>query len=329
MNFFNKSQIRPKSKQSAPGRRSATNIPKSVAELPAYSPRNNRGQESASRLHQTQAPRNEVWDPPPYTVSTSTQDPTLDTNAATRPVSDNPYAFLREFDTIFVVDDSLSMQGRRWKEAEEAIATITPICTQQDPDGIDLYFLNHRSAPSPGHRGGGYVNITSAGAVQSIFNTVKPSGATPFGRRLHQILDPYLKQLEDSATVSLRPLNIIAITDGVFTDDVETVVVQVARRLDWQFEKSLPWQVGIQFFQIGDDMDARQHLEELDDDLSARAQDGQLRDIVDTVPWKGGRAKTLSGDYILKIVLGAIHKKYDKWKDVQGKGFSRPPRSKK
>lgn len=48
---------------------------------------------------------------------------------------DSLYAFLREFDTIFVVDDSSSMLGQRWREAEAAMA---PICTQYDQDGIDI-----------------------------------------------------------------------------------------------------------------------------------------------------------------------------------------------
>lgn len=97
-----------------------------------------------------------LWDPPGYTADPPENAP---------PVSDRPYAFLADFDTIFVVDDSLSMQGRRWKEAEKAIATITPVCTQHDPDGIDLYFLNHRSK----HPHGGYTKITSAPDVQRIF----------------------------------------------------------------------------------------------------------------------------------------------------------------
>lgn len=70
--------------------------------------------------------------------------------------------------------------------------------------------------------------------------------------------------------------------------------------------------MGIQFFQIGDDEDARRHLQELDDGLAARTRDDRLRDIVDTVPWKGGPYRALSSEYILKIVLGAIHRKYDK-----------------
>src|SRR5207248_2453878 len=141
------------------------------------------------RSRQLSVPGNTLWDPPAYTPPAPC-DAKVAAKTATGSANDTAHAFLRDFDTIFVVDDSLSMHGRRWKEAEEAIATITPICTQHDPDGIDLYFLNHHSNLAENHRDGGYVNIISSATVQEIFQSVTPSGATPFGRRLHQILDP-------------------------------------------------------------------------------------------------------------------------------------------
>lgn len=263
---------------------------------------------------------NSLWSPPPYTPSAPKESTAA---PPARNSGDSAYAFLREFDTIFVVDDSLSMRGRRWKEAEEAIAAITPICTQHDPDGIDIYFLNHHN-PGSDAVNGGYANITTAGAVQEIFKSVQPSGATPFGNRLYQILNPYLRRVEAMAAATdedgnlqnpalhVRPLNIIAITDGAFTDDAESVIVRVAKRLDSDSCKALPWQVGIQFFQVGDDMEARRHLEELDDELSNRVRNENMRDIVDTVPWRGESGKTLSGDGILKVVLGAVNKKLDR-----------------
>lgn len=72
----------------------------------------------------------------------------------------------------------------------------------------------------------------------------------------------------------------------------------------------MPWQVGIQLFQIGNDRAATQHLQELDDDLEKRVRGENLRDIVDTVPWKGEAGHTLTADGILNCVLDAVHK-YD------------------
>lgn len=226
-----------------------------------------------------------------------------------------------DFDTILVVDDSSSMLGSRWRDAEKALAAIAPICASYDRDGIDMYFLNHRRS-STDSAAGAYTNITTASGVKEIFESVQPRGATPFGKRLGQILRPYLRRVERMAaatnfdgvltdpTLFVKPLNIIAITDGAFTDDAESELVYTAKMLDKY--GTVPWQVGIQFFQIGTDEAAAQYLQELDDDLGKRARDGDLRDIVDTVPWKGHRGQTLNSEGIMKCVLGAVHKKYDR-----------------
>jgi hypothetical protein len=40
--------------------------------------------------------------------------------------ADSEYAFLTQFDTVFLIDDSSSMAGRSWRETKEALSTITP-----------------------------------------------------------------------------------------------------------------------------------------------------------------------------------------------------------
>lgn len=251
-------------------------------------------------------------------------------------VGDSPYAFLHDFDTIFLVDDSSSMAGPRWQEAGSAIASIAPICTQYDSDGIDIYFLNHHrqskcssnNTSTSSSSKGAYEKVTTAADVQAIFASVCPYGATPVGKRLHQILKPYLRSVERMAAATdrdgnltnpalfVKPLNIIVIMDGVFTDDAESVIVDAAKRLDAGSRSHHavvpPWQVGIQFFQIGQDEAARRHLQELDDELGKMNRDLKLRDIVDTVPWRGRFGETLTAEGIIKVVLGAVHKKYDK-----------------
>ena len=204
------------------------------------------------------------------------------------------------------------MAGRSWRETKQALAAITPICTAHDEDGIDIYFLNNRN-PRGGNTGG-YTNVTTTAGVEAIFNTVRPLGGTPTGTRLNHILKPYLAQVEESLErqahgheATVKPLNIIVITDGVPTDDVETIIVSAAKKLDsWEAD---PAQVGIQFFQVGNEKEATKDLQELDDALSEQFG---IRDMVDTVPWKGQEGATLTGDGILKAVLGAVHRKHDR-----------------
>lgn len=261
-----------------------------------------------------------VWSPPAYTSQNTNQSRI--SNSTTLADTESRYAFLKDFDTIFLVDDSSSMNGPRWREAEAAIAAIAPICTRYDADGIDIFFLNHRR-PHTDDGMGAYSNVTTAQDVQRIFHNVRPRGSTPVGKRLLEILGPYLDRLESAdsrrrrgrsiangdVVCGVKPINIITITDGEFTDDAECVLVQVARQLDQHDRHLPPWQVGVQFFQIGTDEHVRQYLQHLDDNLG---HDRYLRDMVDTVPWRGQTGQTLDAEGILKCLLGAVSRKWDR-----------------
>ncbi|KAF3913155.1 hypothetical protein AA313_de0203854 [Arthrobotrys entomopaga] len=209
--------------------------------------------------------------------------------------ADDPYTFLREYDTILLVDDSGSMAGRLWKDAAAALSTIVPIVTSYDTNGIDLYFLN--ALDNELNHG-----IRTTDHVMRVFRSVEPRGATPTGRALKNILEPYMVDLEKRRP-GIKPINIIVITDGVPTDDVESVIVKYAKRLD-RLDADLT-QVGIQFFQIGNDPEATEALRELDDELGNMRD---VRDMVDTAPWRG----SLKGDEMLKVVLGAVNKRLDR-----------------
>ena len=212
------------------------------------------------------------------------------------------------------------MAGRSWREVSQALSLIAPIVTKHDSDGMDIYFLNHKSAnpgaPSEGVAPGGYRGIKRAATVTEIFERVRPQGGTPTGIRVHNILKPYLTKLEKEIAEGkdMKPLNLIVLTDGVPSDDVESVLLSAAKKLDKL--DAPPYQVGVQFFQVGNEEGAKEALEELDDGLSALVEGG-VRDIVDTVTWTGGAASSeggvgLTADGILKTVLGAVVKRLDR-----------------
>ena len=213
---------------------------------------------------------------------------------------DNPYAFLRTFDTVFLIDDSGSMAGRSWRETQAALSAITPICTTHDADGIDIHFLNQPDNSE-------YHNITRSSDVNQMFESVRPYGGTPTGTRLNALLKPYLRDLEIKGPDAVKPLNIIVITDGVPSDDVESVILNAAKKLEKQDAPA--WQIGIQFFQVGNERGAAEALKELDDGL---VEMGCPRDIVDTVPWVGNGGAQLSADGILKVTLGAVNRRLDR-----------------
>jgi hypothetical protein len=97
---------------------------------------------------------------------------------------------------------------------------------------------------------------------------------------VHNILKPYLAKLETemAAGKEMKPLNLIVLTDGVPSDDVESVLLLAAKKPDKL--DAAPYQVGVQFFQVGNEEGAREALEELDDGLSELVEGG-VRNIVD------------------------------------------------
>ncbi|CAN9100968.1 unnamed protein product [Alternaria sp. RS040] len=242
--------------------------------------------------------------PPAYTPSPTQNDHVAISASATGPLDDDPYDFLRTFDTVFLIDDSGSMAGRSWRETAKALEMIAPICTQRDADGIDIYFLNHPDSSL-------YKNVTSASTIIEIFQTVRPSGGTPTGQRLNKILKSYIQRFMRDKTI--KPMNIIVITDGVPSDDVESVIVSAAMKLSKEDADS--WQVGIQFFQVGKEPGAREHLKSLDDNIAeiagSMAGNMPVRDIVDTIPFTGEGDAELTATGILKVVLGSVNRRWD------------------
>ncbi|KAK2742622.1 hypothetical protein FQN55_007741 [Onygenales sp. PD_40] len=241
--------------------------------------------------------------PPPYSpTATNQQGPAKD---------DSEMGFLSKFDIVIVIDDSGSMCGSRWRETQDSLKAIAPICTSYDKDGLEIFFLNHRNPSN--QLTGSYQNIRTPSGVEEIFQTVRPTSTTPTGERLQSILEPYVRRVEQMVDANgrpnpnaeqVKPLNVVVITDGVPTDDVETVLVLYAKRLDKC--NAIPWQLGIQFLQVGNDQGAKEWLASLDDDLCKHYG---VRDMVDTAPWE---KKKLTHEKVLKIMLGAINKRFDR-----------------
>ena len=155
---------------------------------------------------------------------------------------EDKFAFLRDFDTVILIDDSGSMSGPRWSETRDALKALLPIVTKRDADGIDIYFLNHKSSDPgdarEGKAGTGYRNITSVRKVEAIFREVRPSGRTPTARRLREIMKPYIEHLTsqkrrgEQAFEAVKPMNLLCVTDGIAEGNVEGVIVEVAEKLD-------------------------------------------------------------------------------------------------
>ncbi|EPQ27614.1 uncharacterized protein PFL1_04752 [Pseudozyma flocculosa PF-1] len=232
-------------------------------------------------------------------------------------IREDPLELLKDFDTIFVVDDSASMSvnelpdgsmGRsRWEEARDAVSGVVELAAKYDRDGVDVYFLNNDRAIE---------NCTDPREVLRVFDSIEPEGATPTGMRLEILLLDYLDRIEEykerlsrgqNPGPEPKKRNYIVITDGSPTDDPEDVIVACARRLD---RANMPLsQIGIQFLQVGDDAEATEALQDLDDALS---KEHGIRDMVDTVTYS---SMALNADLIIKALLGGINRRLDRKKE--------------
>ncbi|KAI5776996.1 hypothetical protein EDC01DRAFT_434666 [Geopyxis carbonaria] len=217
------------------------------------------------------------------------------------PEETDPFEKLSKFDTVFVIDDSGSMDtDQRWQEVSDALSVIVPMCTKYDTNGVDIYFMNNHRANASG--------IKSDSEVYRLFSSVKPGGSTPTGATLERILEPYVKKFKSNPRI--KPLNIICFTDGWPTDAtrLKTAILKCAKALD-KYDAN-ERQVGVQFFQVGSDEEATDALEMLDNSF---VETDRVRDMVDTVSWSSMNGKGgLTAENILKAVMGAVDKSLDR-----------------
>ncbi|KAI0773361.1 hypothetical protein BC629DRAFT_1595133 [Irpex lacteus] len=217
---------------------------------------------------------------------------------------------LAQYDSVIVVDDSDSMndpcgyipEGRRdiptrWQIAKELIGDIAERLAKYDSDGIDVYFLNNQDVSR--------TNLKSRHEVETLFDHVYPYGMTPTGRRLDDLFQQYRDTARIQGLHSLKKMNYIVFTDGDASDPklLTRSIVGHARWLD--SEHCPKNQVGVQFFQVGDDHIAARFLAKLDDDLQQRLG---IRDIVDTVKYVG---EPLTLWRIVKTCVGGVDKFID------------------
>lgn len=234
-------------------------------------------------------------------------------------------SFLRCFDTMFLIDDSAHIAAY-WDDVRALMERIAPVCAKFDPDGIDVFFLNHRPKgllSNMSFRKSGYRHLggRAAGAegVSALFDKVRPAGKCNLGARLAKLLGWYGEKLK--ADDEGAALNLIVITAGSFDDDVKKPLVDVAKMLD---ALQVPeHQIGIQLFQIGQpDAEVKRNFEYLDDELCKEAH---TRDIVDTTTWTG-QPGSLSSDDLVKVILGAVVKSLDERKTKLGLDSAAPAR---
>ena len=206
------------------------------------------------------------------------------------PGGEDKLSILRGYDTVFLVDDSVSMlTAGRWELVKKILARSTQITTEYDPDGIDIRFFNYNAIPAD--------SIKDPVDARSIIEQVHPNGRTPTLRCLQQCLRGYMRQFRNKQDDwRFSKYNLIILTDGepdpAYEDPDEISDKEDARlnkpvnrkirkeivktAMDLEDMGAPDEQVGIQFCQIGNDAGVATFFSYLDNDLRKKYK---VRDV--------------------------------------------------
>ena len=202
---------------------------------------------------------------------------------------EDKYSTLESYDTVFLVDDSPSMAGERWDLVKKILDYSTTVAMLYDPDGIDVHFLNNKTANRN--------NIKDPAIAVEVHQNIVLKGSTPILDQLSRHLKSYVQMFNSrrAEEINFKGYNLIVLTDGEPNPEYEDpdeisdpedarkysaayrrirkTIVGVARALDKaEAERT---QVGIQFCQIGNDDGAHNFFKYLDNQLKGKYKLGR------------------------------------------------------
>ena len=212
---------------------------------------------------------------------------------------------LEDFDICLVLDDSGSMANvlktnsadpyaktmTRWDEMKQAAVIITEVASCLDADGVDVFFLNR-----PPIRG-----VTSANQITVAFQ-YPPQGFTPTTRTLQQVFQ------EKASVIKERKLLLMLITDGEPTDDVGNDGIREFLQLMRARSKN----VHVSIVACTDDENSMKYLDKLDKkDKTLDVTDDYKSELAQIRKARGSNYKFTFGDYVAKMMLGAVDARMD------------------
>ena len=201
---------------------------------------------------------------------------------------EDTFSTLADYDTVFLIDDSPSMQGQKWELVQTILEYSTVVATRYDTDGIDIHFMNNVNANQD--------NVKDPQVAVNIHRDIELKGSTPTRDRLSRHLGGYLQRFRaNQSNDTFKYYNLIVLTDGEpnpeYEDPMEISdqedakkykaafrlirkgIFEIAKKLD-ELEAE-PGQVGIQFCQIGNDRDATAFFGFVDNQLKGRHRLGR------------------------------------------------------
>jgi hypothetical protein len=179
---------------------------------------------------------------------------------------------------------------QEWIEAQASLIDLAKKCQQFDSDGITLY---EASTPMWKYKNS---NVARLAEILQRQNT-EPDSAKPTEINLEEALkatfsDYFANKTEGKgkkgaiivAVLDQKPAQVAAVAE---------IIVSAANKIDKDEE------IGVSFIQIGDDLETREFLTDLDTNLQDR---GARFDIVDTKFWH-----EIKRSSVVQFLIGAIN----------------------
>ena len=196
---------------------------------------------------------------------------------------EDKFSVLESYDTVFLIDDSPSMRGEKWELVQKILDYSIVVVTRYDPDGVDVHFMNNTRANQD--------SIKDSRFATTLHHGIELRGNTPTLDRLSRHLKSYYQRFKAADfSKDFKGYNLIVLTDGEPNpeDDDESDlsdqddarnhkpafklirrrIVDMAKKLDEVDAERK--QVGIQFCQVGNDKDATEFFQYLDDRIKGK-----------------------------------------------------------
>ena len=186
--------------------------------------------------------------------------------ASTRPASpensleafyvEDSCAYLTRFETVVLVDGSISMLDLGWQQASDLLADMTKLVAKFHPNGLELHFSNQPNYDSK--------NATTPEFIRRMFAIVQPAElSSPIATLLKRELSEYISRYRSNS--KLRGLNLLVLTNGVQDNEYEIKEIISKASYEMSILGAAKEQISIQFLQIGSSRAVQNFLEGLGD----------------------------------------------------------------
>ncbi|CAF1469289.1 unnamed protein product [Adineta ricciae] len=229
---------------------------------------------------------------------------------------------LEGYEIVFIVDDSGSMNTplgdisgpfdhnpTRWDELRQTVSIVVDIASVFDPDGVDVFFLNREPKRS----------VKSSDELIPIF-AVPPSGPTPIARVLQHVLQE--KQLE----VQERKLLILIATDGIPTNENGQHDVKTLEHV-LRHQRTPINRIPVTIIACTDDDECIGYLNNWDKKIPNLDVADDYRSERSEIHKAQGKDFPFSfGDYVVKVLMGAVDDWFDTLDERRVTGSGPPKR---